>query len=98
MSLVVFFFYADEFQLKLFCPISILHGRNALLGKVYSSWLEKKNIKIFAGLTICIYHSPGWERTKVIPEKHGDWGGLAGRWEQLFFHSKFRNSIADLSL
>ena len=32
----------DEFHLKFFCPSSILNGRNALLGNVSSSSMEKK--------------------------------------------------------
>ena len=28
---------------------------------------KKYNIQIFAGRKICTDHSPGWERTKVIP-------------------------------
>ena len=41
-----------------------MHGRNALLGNVSSSRLEKD--RTFAGWKICTDHSLGWEITKVI--------------------------------
>ena len=56
----------------------------------------KKVDQIFAGWKICTDHSPGWERTKVIPGNMLITEVLLEGGEQLCFHSKFGNSIANL--
>ena len=57
------------------------------------SW-KKNNIQIIAGWKICTDHSPGWERTKVIPGNLLIRVLLEGE-NSYFFHSKFRNSLAN---
>ena len=73
----------------------MLYSRNSLLGHVSvvtGPGMERieYNIQVIAGLKICSGLSPGWKR------KNNSWKlrekrDLAGRWEQLFFPSKFRN-------
>ena len=54
--------------LKIFCPSSILHGRNALLGKVSSSCLEKNRTSkpLLAGKFVLITLLAGKEQKSFL--------------------------------
>ena len=78
----------------------MLYSRNSLLGHVSvvtGPGMEKieYNIQVIAGLKICSGLYPGWKR-KIVPGNFVRREVFAGRWEQLSFLSKLRNSIADL--